>query len=133
MPSLGAFKFEVHGRVQVQHVLSVHASQADARRSAAVRSRTVPPLALRVRVRAAEALVYWPLSARLTPSHHTHAACQGVFFRAATVAQAQQLQLVGWCANTARRTVVGEVQGPLDRLAEMKVRKRAATRFLSVA
>jgi acylphosphatase len=44
-----------------------------------------------------------------------------VFFRANTVAQARALGLVGYCANTARGTVVGEVQGPKDALEQMKV------------
>ncbi|GBF97210.1 hypothetical protein Rsub_10071 [Raphidocelis subcapitata] len=49
-----------------------------------------------------------------------HGRVQGVFFRAHTVSHAQKLGLVGWCANTARRTVVGEVQGPEDKVEEMK-------------
>lgn len=49
-----------------------------------------------------------------------HGRVQGVFFRAHTVAKAKEIGLVGWCANTARRTVVGEVQGNVDALAEMK-------------
>ena len=49
-----------------------------------------------------------------------HGRVQGVFFRAHTVDRARSLGLVGWCANTARRTVVGEVQGPAESIAEMK-------------
>lgn len=46
---------------------------------------------------------------------------QGVFFRKFTVAKAQALHLVGWCANTQRGTVVGEFQGKPQALEEMKV------------
>ncbi|KAI8466022.1 MAG: acylphosphatase [Monoraphidium minutum] len=49
-----------------------------------------------------------------------HGRVQGVFFRVHTITQAQKLQLVGWCANSARRTVVGEVQGTKDGLERMK-------------
>lgn len=45
-----------------------------------------------------------------------------MFFRKFTVAKAQALQLVGWCANSARGTVVGECQGKPEALAAMKVR-----------
>jgi acylphosphatase len=44
-----------------------------------------------------------------------------VFFRKFTVAKAQALHLVGWCANTQRGTVVGECQGQPQALEEMKV------------
>jgi acylphosphatase len=47
-----------------------------------------------------------------------------VFFRKFTVAKAQALHLVGWCANTQRGTVVGECQGKPQALEEMKVCKQ---------
>ena len=46
---------------------------------------------------------------------------QGVWFRKYTVAKAQALHLVGWCANSQRGTVVGECQGKPQDLQEMKV------------
>lgn len=49
-----------------------------------------------------------------------------MFFRKFTVAKAQALHLVGWCANTQRGTVVGECQGKPQALEEMKVGKAAA-------
>ena len=36
---------------------------------------------------------------------------QGVYFRAYTQKQAKKLGLVGWCMNTERGTVIGEIQG----------------------
>lgn len=44
---------------------------------------------------------------------------QGVYFRAYTQQQAQQLGLVGWCANTAKGTVVGVARGPPEALQRM--------------
>jgi hypothetical protein len=98
------------------------------------------------------------LAVKLQPPAAENVQQQGVFFRAYTVQQGQRLGLVGWCANTSRRTVVsfmlprsihastpdypfavplclahpnptrrmklkqvGEVQGPLGKLADMKV------------
>ena len=44
---------------------------------------------------------------------------QGVNFRAYTKAQAKSLGVVGWCANTSRGTVVGEIQGDSDAVNAM--------------
>lgn len=46
---------------------------------------------------------------------------QGVWFRKFTVAKAQALHLVGWCANSQRGTVMGECQGKPEDLEVMKV------------
>jgi acylphosphatase len=56
------------------------------------------------------------------PAHVPDLQVQGVFFRKFTVAKAQALHLVGWCANTQRGTVMGECQGKPQALEEMKVR-----------
>ncbi|XP_046977591.1 acylphosphatase-2-like [Vanessa cardui] len=45
---------------------------------------------------------------------------QGVFFRKYTKQQADKLQLKGWCRNTSRGTVEGQMQGPSDKLEEMR-------------
>jgi len=46
-----------------------------------------------------------------------------VWFRKFTVAKAQALRLVGWCANSQRGTVMGECQGKPEDLEVMKVRE----------
>lgn len=46
---------------------------------------------------------------------------QGVFFRKYTRDQATKLGLVGWCMNTRENTVKGEIEGPEDKINEMKV------------
>ncbi|CAK6983593.1 acylphosphatase-2-like, partial [Scomber scombrus] len=46
---------------------------------------------------------------------------QGVCFRMYTEKEGLQLGLVGWVKNTHSGTVVGQVQGPADKVAEMKV------------
>lgn len=43
-----------------------------------------------------------------------------VFFRKHTHEIAQSLGLVGWVMNTELGTVVGEVEGPLSKMAELK-------------
>eukprot|EP00775_Hariotina_reticulata_P013576 gene13576-13701_t len=45
---------------------------------------------------------------------------QGVYFRKHTVSKARALGLVGWVANSQRGTVMGECQGPLQQLQQMK-------------
>lgn len=44
---------------------------------------------------------------------------QGVFFRKHTHKEAESLGLVGWVMNTESGTVVGEAQGPADKVQEM--------------
>ncbi|CAG9562391.1 unnamed protein product [Danaus chrysippus] len=44
---------------------------------------------------------------------------QGVFFRKFTKEQAEKLALKGWCRNTSRGTVEGQVQGPSEKVDEM--------------
>jgi len=46
---------------------------------------------------------------------------QGVFFRVYTEKKAQELNLVGWCRNTSRGTVEGEIEGQEKDVNEMKV------------
>ncbi|XP_030296823.1 acylphosphatase-2-like [Sparus aurata] len=46
---------------------------------------------------------------------------QGVCFRMYTEKEGLRLGLVGWVKNTYSGTVVGQVQGPADRVEEMKV------------
>ncbi|KAF3707913.1 Acylphosphatase-2 [Channa argus] len=46
---------------------------------------------------------------------------QGVCFRMYTEREGLRLGLVGWVKNTYSGTVVGQVQGPADRVEEMKV------------
>lgn len=45
---------------------------------------------------------------------------QGVFFRKYTKQQADLLQLTGWCQNTRDDTVKGEIEGPEDKVNQMK-------------
>ncbi|XP_037951271.1 acylphosphatase-2-like [Teleopsis dalmanni] len=45
---------------------------------------------------------------------------QGVFFRKHTEAQAKKLGLHGWCMNTTTGTVKGEIEGPLEKINQMK-------------
>ncbi|CAG9330522.1 unnamed protein product [Blepharisma stoltei] len=45
---------------------------------------------------------------------------QGVFFRKYTKTQAQKLGLTGWVENTPRGTVIGEAEGPSDKIEEFK-------------
>ncbi|KAK3599017.1 hypothetical protein CHS0354_007484 [Potamilus streckersoni] len=45
---------------------------------------------------------------------------QDVFFRKYTKKKARSLGLVGWVENTDRGTVVGQVQGPAEKIAAMK-------------
>ncbi|CAL8466299.1 g5835 [Coccomyxa elongata] len=45
---------------------------------------------------------------------------QGVFFRACTAEEANNLGIVGWVRNTASGSVVGEAQGPKDNMASFK-------------
>ncbi|XP_023178779.2 acylphosphatase-2 [Drosophila hydei] len=44
---------------------------------------------------------------------------QGVFFRKYTEKQANELGVRGWCKNTAKGTVIGELEAPLGPLNEM--------------
>ncbi|CAH0720174.1 unnamed protein product, partial [Brenthis ino] len=44
---------------------------------------------------------------------------QGVFFRKYTKKQADKLDLKGWCRNTSRGTVEGQLQGLSDKVHEM--------------
>nr|XP_053604718.1 acylphosphatase-2-like isoform X2 [Plodia interpunctella]XP_053604719.1 acylphosphatase-2-like isoform X3 [Plodia interpunctella] len=44
---------------------------------------------------------------------------QGVFFRKFTKEQAQKLGLRGWCKNTQEGTVLGHMQGPIDKIETM--------------
>ncbi|XP_073484668.1 acylphosphatase-2 [Aquarana catesbeiana] len=45
---------------------------------------------------------------------------QGVCFRMYTEDEAKKLGVVGWVKNTRQGTVVGQVQGPEDRVNSMK-------------
>lgn len=45
---------------------------------------------------------------------------QKVFFRKCTQEQGKLLGLRGWCKNTPSGTVVGNIQGPPDKVSEMK-------------
>ena len=59
------------------------------------------------------------------PGNHTAALAapvpqvQKVYFRKYTQAQAQQLGLVGWVMNTPAGSVVGEMQGPTQKVRDM--------------
>ncbi|CAH2240086.1 acylphosphatase-2-like [Pararge aegeria] len=44
---------------------------------------------------------------------------QGVFFRKYTKGQADKLSLKGWCRNTSRGTVEGQMEGPPDKVESM--------------
>ncbi|XP_075223192.1 acylphosphatase-1-like [Lycorma delicatula] len=46
---------------------------------------------------------------------------QGVFFRKYTKQKGDELKLVGWCMNTDRDTVVGQMQGEDNKVRQMKV------------
>ncbi|TMS00959.1 Acylphosphatase-2 [Larimichthys crocea] len=45
---------------------------------------------------------------------------QGVCFRMYTEDQGQHLGLSGWVKNTKQGTVIGQIQGPLDKVNDMK-------------
>lgn len=45
---------------------------------------------------------------------------QKVFFRKCTQEQGKLLGLRGWCQNTPKGTVVGAIQGPPEKVTEMK-------------
>ncbi|XP_009900368.1 acylphosphatase-2 [Melanerpes formicivorus] len=45
---------------------------------------------------------------------------QGVCFRMYTEEEAKKLGVVGWVKNTSQGTVTGQVQGPEDKVNEMK-------------
>ncbi|XP_001506566.3 acylphosphatase-2 isoform X2 [Ornithorhynchus anatinus] len=45
---------------------------------------------------------------------------QGVCFRMYTEAEAKKMGLVGWVKNTSQGTVVGQVQGPEEKVNSMK-------------
>ncbi|XP_034661520.1 acylphosphatase-2-like isoform X1 [Drosophila subobscura] len=45
---------------------------------------------------------------------------QGVFFRKHTERQANRLGVRGWCMNTRKGTVKGQLEAPLPQLNEMK-------------
>merc|ERR1712179_242079 len=47
---------------------------------------------------------------------------QGVFFRKFTQKQAIALGLTGWVKNTRVGTVVGTIEGQVDKVGEMKIR-----------
>ena len=47
---------------------------------------------------------------------------QGVFLRATTAEEAQNLGLVGWVMNNSSGSVKGEAQGDKEKLAKLKVR-----------
>lgn len=49
-----------------------------------------------------------------------HGKVQGVHFRKYTQEQSKLLGLKGWCMNTTRGTVVGNVQGSSDKINQMK-------------
>lgn len=46
---------------------------------------------------------------------------QGVYFRKHTQRRAIELGLKGWVMNTAQGTVIGQLQGPLGAIEDMKV------------
>ncbi|KAM6956811.1 acylphosphatase-2 [Aplochiton taeniatus] len=50
-----------------------------------------------------------------------HGRVQGVCFRMYTEQEGLRLGLCGWVKNTNKGTVVGQVQGPLHGVQEMKV------------
>ncbi|KAK7118999.1 hypothetical protein R3I94_020997 [Phoxinus phoxinus] len=45
---------------------------------------------------------------------------QGVCFRMYTEAEGEKLGVTGWVKNTRQGTVVGQVQGPAEKVTEMK-------------
>ena len=45
---------------------------------------------------------------------------QGVFFRKCTAEEGKKLKLVGWVMNTEKGTVVGQAQGPEDKIKKLK-------------
>jgi hypothetical protein len=51
-----------------------------------------------------------------------------VFLRKHALWQAAQLDVVGWIANTARKTVLGEIQGGQAAVEQMKARTQTPSR-----
>ncbi|XP_062821418.1 acylphosphatase-2 isoform X1 [Anolis carolinensis] len=52
--------------------------------------------------------------------YEVHGEVQGVFFRKYTEEQGRKLGLVGWVKNTAHGTVIGQLQGPKEKVEIMK-------------
>ncbi|CAM9500055.1 unnamed protein product, partial [Chrysoparadoxa australica] len=53
-------------------------------------------------------------------SFEIHGRVQQVFFRKCTQERANQLGIVGWCENTAQKTVKGQIEGTPEQLEAMK-------------
>lgn len=61
-----------------------------------------------------------PGSSLVAVKFEVYGKVQRVFFRKYTEAKGRELGLRGWCENTSTGTVQGEVEGPLDKVKEMK-------------
>ncbi|EEB17593.1 Acylphosphatase-1, putative [Pediculus humanus corporis] len=56
----------------------------------------------------------------LSVDFEIHGKVQGVYFRKHTQEQGNQLGVRGWCMNTTRGTVIGNLQGTPDKILKMK-------------
>lgn len=56
----------------------------------------------------------------LSVDFEIHGKVQGVYFRKHTQEQGKLLGLKGWCMNTNRGTVIGNMQGTPDKILKMK-------------
>ena len=56
----------------------------------------------------------------VTSDYQVFGTVQGVFFRKYTKIEADKLKLGGWVKNSHDGSVVGTVQGPEDKVTEMK-------------
>ncbi|XP_038607781.1 acylphosphatase-2 isoform X3 [Tachyglossus aculeatus] len=53
---------------------------------------------------------------------------QGVCFRMYTESEAKKMGLVGWVKNTRQGTVIGQVQGPVEKVNSMVTRSYCSIR-----
>lgn len=56
----------------------------------------------------------------LTVEFEVFGTVQKVFFRKCTQEQGKRLGLRGWCQNTPKGTVIGALQGPPEKISEMR-------------
>ncbi|KAI4486553.1 PREDICTED: acylphosphatase-1-like [Polistes canadensis] len=65
-------------------------------------------------------LTYNTMSKLVALDFEVFGTVQGVFFRKYTQQKGQELGLKGWCMNTSKGTVVGQLEGEESRVEEMK-------------
>ncbi|XP_051176317.1 acylphosphatase-1-like [Leptopilina boulardi] len=61
------------------------------------------------------------MSKLVTVDFEIYGRVQGVCFRKYTQKEGKKLGLIGWCMNTDRGTVIGQLQGEKSKVHEMKL------------